>query len=253
MNFVPATSIAEVIERMDSIIGDCLIKSSRLGYFAILYKEVTIGVQIAIQQGFFEDGKRMELLDVVFANRYLKAYHDFANKLPATSSWQRTFEAAQSSTLTIVQHLLLGMNAHINLDLGIAAAEISTAQNIVHLNNDFQKINIVIINVYNNLLPRLERISWPIVMLGKIKPSLTNQIINFSIQKARDQAWNNALLLCNAGASNISQIINFTDGVIVKVANGIKNPGFIANAMLKTIRKFESNDIAKNLKQLNSV
>ena len=38
----------------------------------------------------------------------------------------------------------MGMNAHINLDLGLAAAEISTPENIHSLATDFRRINQVL-------------------------------------------------------------------------------------------------------------
>src|SRR5690606_19486988 len=110
------------------------------------------------------DGKRMELLDVVFANRYIDAYKQHIQGKKPTNAWLKTFEYAQQNNLTIVQHLLLGMNAHINLDLGIAAAEISSAATISQLHNDFIKINMVLATAYNDMLPKLKTIAWPIVM-----------------------------------------------------------------------------------------
>lgn len=251
MSFTPANTINDVIQRMDIIIADCIQNSSRLGYFAILYKEVTIGVKNAIANKFFDDGARMEHLDVVFANRYLHAYNQFSIQQQTTRSWQSTFECAILGNLTILQHLLLGMNAHINLDLGIAAAAISNPQNINSLHNDFQKINLVITAIYKNMLPRLKKVSWPIVMLGDINPSLTNNVINFSIEKARNQAWANALLLCEAGDNYNKPIIDATDNIIAQVAYAIQNPSRTTASILKLIRKFESNDIGKNLKLLN--
>ena len=41
----------------------------------------------------------------------------------------------------ILQHLLLGINAHINLDLGIAAVETSPGNQLAPLKNDFDMIN----------------------------------------------------------------------------------------------------------------
>lgn len=247
MTFEPAKNLNQVIFQIDTIINSCVKNGSTLGYFAILYKEVTIGVQTAINQGFFEDGYRMEKLDVVFANRYLLAYHQYSEGQKPSSSWLKTFDCMKNADITVMQHLLLGMNAHINLDLGIAAAEICNSDNIEALHGDFQKINTVITNIYHTILPRLKKISWPIVMLGDISPSLTNKVINFSIEKARNQAWANALLLCEAGKPNLEQVIDATDSVITYVAEGITQPGRLVKIALSVIKLFESNDIAKNL------
>jgi hypothetical protein len=67
----------------------------------------------------------MERLDVVFANRYLVAFEQSQNNQAPTRSWQLTFETSRRWWPIVLQHLLLGMNAHINLDLGIVAARTS--------------------------------------------------------------------------------------------------------------------------------
>ena len=44
-----------------------------MGYFATLYRKVTIQVKKGIADNFFDDGPRMERLDVILANRYTQA------------------------------------------------------------------------------------------------------------------------------------------------------------------------------------
>ena len=76
---IPAvTTIDEVIEVLQSIIEWSIRAESRLGYFAALYKRITIAVGVAIEQGAFEDGPRMERFDVAFAVRYFDAAGDGA-------------------------------------------------------------------------------------------------------------------------------------------------------------------------------
>ena len=246
-----ASSINEVIQYLDIIIRDCGQKSSRIGYFASLYKAMTIGVQVSIEQGVFENGPRMELLDVAFANRYLDAYTRFSAGQLATHAWMHAFKAAEQSNLSVVQHLLLGINAHINLDLGIAAAAISTAEDIESLHHDFNLINVVIANVYLALQKELKKISWPVMFLKSLDPTVADDIVNFSIQKARDTAWNNALTLAKSTTVQDEDIIRATDNIVSEVATRIQNPGGFVNLIVKGILLFESNNVAKNIKILN--
>lgn len=95
---------------------------SRLGYFAALYRRVTMAVKQGVADNIFQDGARMERLDVIFANRYLDALQEFRNGQPTTMSWRAAFQAAAHWYPLVLQQLLVGMNAHINLDLGVAAA-----------------------------------------------------------------------------------------------------------------------------------
>lgn len=242
-----ANTIPEVLDILDRIIADCKQQQSRLGYFATLYKLMTSAVAKGMSSNLFEDADRMERLDVVFANRYLQAYDDYTNNRPVTASWKTAFDAAQNNDLIVVQHLLLGINAHINLDLGIAAADICTTDNIHQLQKDFVKINDTIADVYSTLQPRFSKISWPAVFLSKLDPRVVNNTINFSIVKAREVAWANALILCNDANANRETIIHTTDNIVLKVANAIQHPSTLKNFGLKIIRFFENKNVAKNI------
>lgn len=246
-----AHTLAEVLRHLDTIIDRCRQQNSRIGYFASLYKAMTLGVQTAIEQGVFDDGPRMERLDVAFANRYLEAYTQFSTGQIATHAWMHAFHAASQDKLCIVQHLLLGINAHINLDLGIAAATVTTPATIHELQHDFLLINNVIANIYALMQRRLKQVSWPVLFLSTLDPERSDAMINFSIQKARDMAWSNALLLSASPDAGDAAIIQATDGVIADVATAIQNPGGLTNLLVKGILLFESRDVAKNLAILN--
>src|SRR5215217_2934261 len=110
-----ARSIQEVLDRLDAEIEIAVRNGSRTAYFACLYRGVTQRVLDGIRAGRFQDGPRMERLDVAFANRYLAAIGAYRRNEHASRSWQLAFEAARLRRLVILQHLLLGMNAHINL------------------------------------------------------------------------------------------------------------------------------------------
>ena len=96
-----------------------------MGYFAALYRRVTVEVKGRMDKGHFVDPARMEALDAVFANRYLDAYHRYRCGEGTTRAWTYAFTASADPEPTVLQHLLMGMNAHISLDLGIAAAEVA--------------------------------------------------------------------------------------------------------------------------------
>ncbi len=119
----PATSIDEVIAQLTAIIEWSKQNNSRIGYFAALYRKVTIQVKKGITDNFFDDGPRMERLDIIFANRYIHACYQYQTEQTPTQSWVRAFNETEHWWPIVLQHLLIGMNAHINLDLGLAAAE----------------------------------------------------------------------------------------------------------------------------------
>jgi hypothetical protein len=245
-----AKTLGEVITCLDTIIRDCSQRSSRMGYFACLYRKMTVAIKDGIDKGLFEDAARMEKLDVFFANRYLEAYTQFISGQKPTASWQTAFDAAASDQLTVLQHLLLGINAHINLDLGIAAAKVSTPETIAQLANDFNKVNEVIGSLFGDVQTSLTKIAFPMYFIKKLNPQKTTAVLNFSISKARQTAWANALLLSEIGEAGEQQVIATTDKIVFTVAQGIQSPGKIMSWLLKWIRWTESKDISKNISYL---
>jgi hypothetical protein len=186
---IAAQSIPEVISALDTIIEQSRIEKHRMGLFAALYRQVTRRVKHGIEQGRFDDGARMERLDVVFANRFLTAYQAYRAGQPLTNAWRVTFEAARKPNLFIIQHLLLGMNAHISLDLGIAAAEIGRNQPIADLEHDFNEINLLLTEMVNDVQRILDKnsLTWSLVdiLAGKIDEHLAE----FGIEHFRKRAW----------------------------------------------------------------
>ena len=81
-----------------------------LGFFAALYRRVTIEVKRGIDSGRFEDGNRMDRLDVIFATRYLEALERFRRGEHPGDCWSVAFRSAGRWRLLVLQHLLLGMN-----------------------------------------------------------------------------------------------------------------------------------------------
>lgn len=115
--------IDDIIRDLESVMQTCMAENSRAGYFAALYHRVTCRIREGIARREFEDNARMERLDVLFALRYLQAWNTWRAGGRPAASWQVAFGAAAGANTVVMQHLLLGINAHINLDLGIAAAE----------------------------------------------------------------------------------------------------------------------------------
>src|SRR5688500_2209070 len=77
-------TIDEVIDQLSAIVEWSIANDSRLGYFAALYRKVTLTVRERAAQSSFEDGARLASLTVTFANRYLAAFAAHAAGKPVT-------------------------------------------------------------------------------------------------------------------------------------------------------------------------
>jgi hypothetical protein len=244
-----AQKINQVIELLDEIIAHSIKHNSRAGFFACLYRKMTIAVKSGIANGAFEDGPRMEKLDVVFANRYLEAFFNYQQNKVITQSWKIAFDC-NKQPLTTIQHLLLGMNAHINLDLGISAAQISKGSDIHLLQKDFNKINDVIGSLINSVQTDLEEICFPMKFVRFIDNKSKDAVINFSMKIARDTAWANALAISMQPENAWNNYLSGLDKNIAQVAKNIIKPKFSESVILKMVQYFEPKNVATIIESL---
>ena len=92
--------INEVITKLDEIIHEAKIAHSPLGYFAAIYRQMTIANRDGILNGTIDNGFRMEQLDVRFAGRYFAALEAWHQGKPCSASWQKAFDGAKENRLT---------------------------------------------------------------------------------------------------------------------------------------------------------
>lgn len=245
-----AQTIEEVIASLEQIINTSKETENPLGYFAALYQKVTITIKNKLGTNYFDDDARMEKLDVTFANRYLDAYSDFQEGKPISKSWEEAFEAAKEDKFIVLQHLLFGMNAHINLDLGIAAAEITDSTTIVSLESDFNKINEILGELTNEVQEDLAKI-WPkLLWILKFFGRTDDYIVNFGMNIARDSAWKfaNELVVENGNARGI--LIAEKDHKVAKYLRFLKGKGWIERVFLKIIRGREIGSVKEKIEAL---
>lgn len=216
-------TIDKTIQKMDTIVQQCTEQNLRAGFFAVLYRHVTLRIKQGIDNKEFEDNERMEQFDILFAQRFFDAYDSYFNRQPATCSWEIAFEASNKKDYMVMQHLLLGINAHINLDLGIAAAETMQGKSMLPLKNDFDKINHILASLVGEVKENIGRVSPVFKLLMSLARGKDELLINFSIFAARDGAWKFALEYHQSHDKKTTLIER--DDRIARLGSAIINPG----------------------------
>lgn len=199
----PRRWLDTTLGELDAIIDETRRGHSQLGVFPSMYRSVTAEIRDAVRSDFFDDGKAMEDLAVTFADRYLDAYRRWSNADTTTDSWKIAFEAATDGRRRMIaQHLLAGMNAHINLDLGIVAADIA-GNEPERLHTDFLRVNQILFQKLNGLQEALGSVSTRMAWIDRLGGTLDERLMKLSIKDARDRAWDLALdLIENPENSN---------------------------------------------------
>jgi hypothetical protein len=252
------TNIDEVIKILDLIIAEAASKRDspgetlceRIGLFAALYRQMMLKVKMGIASNYFDDCDRMNRFAAKFANRYFIAIDTYRSGGKPTKSWKVAFEAALQPDFIILQHLLLGINAHINLDLGIVAAEICPGEELQSFAGDFEKINNTIADLLD---PIQEIISQFSPLLDKVGGITDETIVSFSIKKARQEAWNNAQILALQTTEQQESTIISLDQKVAFLGRIIASPSRIIDKAIEIVKSSESDEIPLIIEALNGI
>lgn len=237
------TTIEGVLDRLDDIIDRARREESRMAYFPTLYRSVTARVKEGIAEGRFEDGDRMERFDVIFANRYLEAVDQYRSGREPSRCWQRAFDATDWWSPLILQHLLLGMNAHINHDLGIAAAETCPGRELPALKPDFDEINNILGEMIDEVQRRMAGVSPWMGLLDVIGCRTDETVSGFCLRTSRDIAWTCAVNLADRPSSEWARVIDRSDRRAAAMAVPILKPTVLGMPAMVAMRLRESGDV----------
>ena len=247
------SSIENVLNKMDDIVDQCKQQNLRTGYFAVLYRFVTQRIKKGIDNGEFDDNDRMEKLDTLFAQRFFDAFDAYYNSSgkPVTTSWQHAFDSANSPDYIVMQHMLLGINAHINLDLGIAAAETMEGEDLELIHDDYDHINAILASLVDDVTSNMSRISLFFGPLIRLAGNADDMLVKFSIIAARDGAWEFALKYTAARDKELA--IRERDKKISNLAGRLTSSGPLLSFILKIIRWGEFRPLQTNMNRLAGI
>jgi hypothetical protein len=168
-----------------------------LGCFNRMYLEVTKQVQSSLSAGFFADPAFMTELDVTFANLYFTAANAADDPAAVPLAWRPLIELRAQPGIEPIQFALAGMNAHINHDLPLAVTAtctaLATAPSAGTHQADYQKVDQLLDAAEQSVRQSFE--SAPELTVDRHLQAVNNLIASWSINSARDLAWNNSLLL----------------------------------------------------------
>lgn len=247
------TTYASTTTALGDIVDRHAADGNAAGYFAAMYLAVTRTVERRAADGRFSDPARMERFVSAFAQRYLEADEAWRAERAVTDSWRVAFEAAGAWRPIVLQHLLLGMNAHINLDLGVCAAELAEPGAIEALRADFDAVNDVLAELVDGCQNVLGEVSPWLGLVDRIGGSRDEAIIRFSLVAARRQAWNVAVRLAAVTGDERRRAIAAADAQAAAVGRRVRHPGALASTLLLLVKLRERTPPAEVMRRLAEV
>ena len=191
----PVASIAEAIARMEAIEAS-LPAADGFACFNRMYLDVTRQVNSQLSQGFFADPAFWAHMDVEFANLFFAAV-DVADPAAVPLAWRPLAERRATPGIEPIQFALAGMNVHINHDLPLALAStcaaLATAPDAGSHLADYRKVDQLLDAAEQSIRQSFE--SAPELAVDRHLSAVCDLAANWTINSARDMAWNNCLLL----------------------------------------------------------
>lgn len=234
--------LSDILDELDGVVRDARANNSALGIFPAMYRTVTAGVKEAVRTDFFDHNDAMEHLSVVFADRYLDAYRAMENGVRPTESWHVAFDAAtDGKRRMVVQHLLAGMTAHINLDLGIAAAAVANGD-AESMYVDFFRVNQMLYEQVNEFQQMLNSVSFKMRWIDAIGRSFDERLAKIGIGGARERAWFLAMDLIDDG-DHAERIITERDLETAHIARLVVDGVLSVRTISRIVARTEPSDI----------
>ena len=224
---------------IDELRSTALGATDASGYFPAMYAQVTDRIRRAAVDGRFDDPARMERFANTFASWFTRAR---AHGADAPRCWRAAFDVAGDRRLMIVQHLLLGINAHVNHDLPQAAVELAGDGDIAALEGDFLAVNAVLAETLPDVLRGLGTVSrW----VNLVAARGGGKAFDFSLKVARDQAWRAAVRLHGLDAAQRPAAARELDDAVAVLAYLVAHQQPPGSWAVWLGRRLESNDHAK--------
>jgi Family of unknown function (DUF5995) len=193
--------IDAVITRMTAQLDELRQADDARAVFHATYLRTTRAVADALRAGAFLDADWVERWDVAFAGLYLDALDAARRGDPVPRPWAVAFAAAAGErSLPALQHVLLGMNAHINYDLPqallavIGDDEFGDPALLARREADHRKIDAVLaarVRAEDAELRELGGHSWQDDLLQPLNRAATRRFL----RESRAKVWANARLL----------------------------------------------------------
>jgi hypothetical protein len=198
----PYRSVGDVVAGLSALEAFFLERRDKRGVFVAAYLPITLEIQRRIQEGRFDDNAWVAAYLVAFANLYRQALaaYDSGRLASVPKPWRIAFDAAADDSCLLLQHLLLGINAHINHDLPIALSEVTIDPDRASRQRDHTAVNEALQVATDPVQERLARLYAPgLGLLDVVAGVFDEQLTNFSFEKAREAAWTAGVLLVDAG------------------------------------------------------
>jgi hypothetical protein len=239
-----AEGVADVLALLARCLETARAENTADGYFPLLYTWETRDIAAAADEGVFEAPDEARRMIVAFSNRYFAARQQFRAGEPTTKAWDLAFQAARSSSALVVQHLLLAINAHVNVDLPAATAEVGMSW------TDYSRVDSILERGVARIQSALNRTTIVLRLLDWLGGDFDEMFAAFSLKAARRHAFEVARKLRAAPEADRPRLLAEADEVAFAIGERLIHPPLRDRLLLAAVSLTERNKSPRDLLSL---
>ncbi len=197
--FATPEQAVQTLSRLGRELGH---NAPKFALFVQAYQISLASATVHLDSGRFTHPGAMRQYFTAFANRYRLALSRWLAGAPVAAPWRIAFEVASDGQAAHWRDLLLGINAHINHDLPLAARDAGLDLGSAGVYRDHMRINDALFEatpeIRHAMVRQLRPLARPAAWLCG---PLIDARVGRSLQLARRLAWRQAGRLAQAGDS----------------------------------------------------
>jgi hypothetical protein len=207
---VQADQLEATLGRLDSRVEELRRSGDDRRVFLAVYATMTRAIHRGVADGRFVDPGWTADLTTRFAQLYFDAddaWADGDGRCPG--AWRAAFAASGTPRVSVVEHALLGINAHIVFDLPVAVAATMNAtgdvtggrlraDTLVRRRHDYEVVNHILAETIRDAQAVLAGESRASAWLDALTLRLDEYVAELLLRASRTQGWHNALALAVA-------------------------------------------------------
>jgi hypothetical protein len=197
----PYSSVEDTYLRMQCLEQALRLRDDPRAVFASIYVDTTAEVKRFLDDGAFLDEPWSRRYTAIFADQYRRAFYDWERgaRHRVAGPWRIAFQAAARGEALIAQHLLLGVNAHVNYDLANTLAEVGLDGDREQKRLDHFLLNDILGGIVDRQMSLLQTLYAPgLAQLPQPIEDLTEDLFYVGLSTGRGHAWNRAVAIYDA-------------------------------------------------------
>jgi hypothetical protein len=195
------STLDDVVQDLTALEARLRSREDRRCIFVTLYGVVSAEMRDRVALKAFNDPAWVHRYAVTFASLYRRAFdaYEAGRIADVPKAWRFCFDAAAAGNGLVLQDMLLGVNAHVNNDLPLALERVSIGPNRNNRRRDHNAVNAVLAAVTERATQRIAALYAPgLTAMDNCAGELDEMVSLFSLENARDSAWESAVTLTNA-------------------------------------------------------